>query len=153
MTRRSSAVSKEEAARLREGNPESRVMHSHPAAQQSHDRRLINRSLQEAIPAAVRGHAAAAHLYGRPADLRFAENLCARAFRWRAVRDTIRAVRYVSGKPHCLAMVISEDGSVEWLSGGVDLADRGAGNEAARNRFLSGGRNCHSAHAPPIAAE
>ena len=43
-------------------------------------------------------------------------------------------------------MVISEDGSVEWLSGGVDLADRGA-NEAARNRFLSGGRNCHSAHA------
>jgi hypothetical protein len=50
-------------------------------------------------------------------------------------------------------MVISEDGSVEWLSGGVDLADRGASNEAARNRFLSGGRNCHSAHAPPIAAE
>ena len=36
------------------GNPESRVMHSHPAAQQSHDRRLINHSLQEAIPAAVR---------------------------------------------------------------------------------------------------
>jgi len=51
-------------------------------------------------------------------------------------------------------VVISEDGSVEWLSGGADLADRGAsGNDAARNRFLSGGRNCHSAHAPPIAAE
>ena len=48
-------------------------------------------------------------------------------------------------------MVISEDGSVEWLSGGVDLADRGASNEAARNRFLSGGRNATArAHRPSL---
>ena len=46
------------------------------------------------------------------------------------------SVRYVSGKPHCLAIVISEDGSLEWLAGGADLADRvRTGNDAARNRF------------------
>jgi hypothetical protein len=36
------------------------------------------------------------------------------------------SVRYLSGKPHSLAVVISEDGSVEGLAG-ADLADRGAG--------------------------
>jgi hypothetical protein len=47
-------------------------------------------------------------------------------------------------RPWDLPQLLKEAAS-EWLSGGVDLADRGAGNEAARNRFLSGGRNCHSA--------
>jgi sensor domain DACNG-containing protein len=38
------------------------------------------------------------------------------------------SVRYVSGKPHCLAVVILEDFR-EWLAVGANLADRGAGGQ------------------------